>query len=516
MARTSLLIALCAAAAFAAPAAAQRPWVEAKGPHFTVVSDAGAGRARDIVWQFEQIREAITRTFPWIRSASARPVLVLAARNAASMRSLVPALWDDGRDGSRFVSMSSVGRDRSYIVVRADVRIEDREGISPYQSAYWSYSAQALGETSRALPEWLVRGLAEVLSNTLVRDKEIQVGRTLPENLRLLRTRPRLALKDVVATARADMENRGGDALGTFDAHAWALVHFLVWADKGAYAPLLSTYVSGVLNGANPVASIPSTLGDVSRFESAFNVYVNRDVFFYASFATAAKVTREGIIVRDLPAVESTVLRALLHASMSRPGDARAVAAEAGKIGPPDVAAEVLALLADEAGDENALKDALERAVAQPSVSWYVPYRLATLLPVDRGRTSLERIASLLQQATVANPNADGAWAYLGEVLAELGRPDEAVAAAEMGVALMPSSSAHRLALARTLQRLDRRPEGLKAAGIGRALAKSGDEIAAAHRVLAELAAAENAGTVEAVVVQTRRPTPAQERPSRP
>ena len=36
-----------------APAAGQRPWVEAQGPGVTVISDAGAGRARDLAWQFE-------------------------------------------------------------------------------------------------------------------------------------------------------------------------------------------------------------------------------------------------------------------------------------------------------------------------------------------------------------------------------------------------------------------------------------------------------------------------------
>jgi hypothetical protein len=41
------------------------------------------------------------------------------------------ALWDGGKDGSLFVSASATGRDRSYVVVRGDLRGEDREGHEP-------------------------------------------------------------------------------------------------------------------------------------------------------------------------------------------------------------------------------------------------------------------------------------------------------------------------------------------------------------------------------------------------
>lgn len=488
-----LALPLMACLAAFAPAAEAQRWVEVTGPHVTVVSDAGAGRARDIAWQFQQIREALVRTFPWIRSTPSKPLVVVAARNPTSMRMLVPGLWSDGREGELYASSSSVGRDHQYIVVRADIRNEDREGVSPYQSVYWSYAAQALNDTSRALPQWLVRGLAELLSNTLVREKEIQVGRTLPQNLSHLRSRPRLALKDIVATATsADLQSRlgGQTTLTGFDAQAWALVHFLIWGEKGVHAPSLSTYISGVLSGADPVASIPSTLGDVARLESAMNVYIGRDVFFYASFATAATVTRDGLTVRDLPDVEVAVLRAKLHVAMDRLDDARRVVAEAGKLGTADAGAEVTALLADEANDATALRDALERAVTEQGVSWWAPYRLATLLPTGQGRTVLDRIATLLEQATAANPNADGAWAYRGEVLAALGRPEEAVAASEKAITLLPSSSGHRLSLARVYLRLGRFPDGLKAAGIGRAMARTQAERDEAQQVLAELARA--------------------------
>ena len=106
--RQTLVFAL-ALVASAAPAAAQRSWVEVSAPHLTVVSDAGAGRARDVAWQFEQIREALARTFPWVRLTASRPLVVVAARNATTMRTLAPGLWERGRDGNLFVSSTATG-----------------------------------------------------------------------------------------------------------------------------------------------------------------------------------------------------------------------------------------------------------------------------------------------------------------------------------------------------------------------------------------------------------------------
>lgn len=491
MRRQTLAIVL-ALVATATPAAAQRGWVEVTSPHLSVVSDAGAGRARDFAWQFEQIREALARTFPWVRLTASRPLVVVAARNATTMRALAPGLWDDRKDGNLFVSASASGHDRDYVVVRSDLRDEDREGVSPYQTAYWSFTARALDETSRNLPLWVTRGLSEVLSNTLVRNAEIQVGRVLPQNLTQLRTRPRVALKDLVAATNEAMRARPPEELFTLDAHAWAFVHFLVWADRGAYAPLFDKYIAGVLNGADPVASVATTLGDVSRFETAFNVYISRDVFFFAKFDTDARVSRDGFTVRDLTALESTLLRARVLAAMERPVEARTAAAEAEKIGQAGDGAEITALLAD-GGDPAALKAALEQAVTRRGVSWWVPYRLAAVLASSQDRATTERIVPLLTQATTANPNADFAWTFLGESLSALGRADEAIAAAGKGIALMPASSAHRLALARIYHRLGRYGDGLKAAGVGRALAKSPDDMRESQQVLAQLAAAASA-----------------------
>ncbi len=130
------------------------------------------------------------------------------------------------------------------------------------------------------------------------------------------------------------------------------------------------------------------------------------------------------------------------------------------------------------------------------------------MLAPGQDRKALERAATLLGQATALNPNADGAWGYLAEVLAALGRADEALAAAEKAIALVPTSSRHRVSLARVYLRLERYPEGLKAAGLGRAVARTQAERDDAQRALADLARA-SAPPQAAEVPESVAPEPA-------
>ncbi|MFN7979225.1 MAG: tetratricopeptide repeat protein [Vicinamibacterales bacterium] len=482
--------------ALATPAAAQRTWVEAKGPNITVISDAGASRARDVLWQFEQIREAITRTFPWVRVAWSRPLLVLAARDEASMRELAPLYWESG-DRKGVPGVLADGRDRAYIAIRSDLKAEDREGVNPYQTVYWAYVAQALRETSPNLPPWIVRGLATALSNTLVREKEIQVGRVPPGSLNWLLTHPRLELRDVVTRTTEATSAASSTDLFTYDAWAWALVHYLAWGEKGANAPLFDKFVTEVVSGRDPVQATEAVLGDVSRFETGLNVYVHGEIFPFLKFSTAATLARDGFAVRDLPAAEAAAVRASFHVAMNRPAEVRTLAAEASRLA-EGAGDEALALLAEREDPGPGLVTLFERAASRPTSSWYASYRAATLMRVTEGMTSLAHMESLLEQATAKNPMADDAWARLGGVKAAFDRDAPAVAAAEKAVALSPGSSRYHQILGSILARQGRDADARAEAGRAMALARTADERSAAQRVLADLAKAAAAAEIRA------------------
>src|SRR5688500_9223479 len=88
--------------------AADRPWIEVASPHFVVASDDNEKNARTIAWQFEQVRAAILTVCPWARADLDRPVLVLAPRDEAGMKTLAPRYWEE-RGAERPTSVSASG-----------------------------------------------------------------------------------------------------------------------------------------------------------------------------------------------------------------------------------------------------------------------------------------------------------------------------------------------------------------------------------------------------------------------
>jgi hypothetical protein len=71
--------------------------------------------------------------------------------------------------------------------VRTDVRVDGID-MNPYRSSYWSYVALTLTSSiPHELPLWYYRGVAEVFSNTIIRNKDVLVGPVLPWHLDRLR-----------------------------------------------------------------------------------------------------------------------------------------------------------------------------------------------------------------------------------------------------------------------------------------------------------------------------------------
>lgn len=134
--------------------AADDKWLEVKSSHFIVITNGNERGARNLAWQFEQIRSAIEIGWPWARVQLDRPVVVIGAKDEATMKMLVPQYWE-ARGGTRPASVFTTAADRHYIAVRSDVKVDDTPGINPYRSSYWSYSLLTFDAAyERELPLW--------------------------------------------------------------------------------------------------------------------------------------------------------------------------------------------------------------------------------------------------------------------------------------------------------------------------------------------------------------------------
>jgi TPR repeat protein len=449
----------------AAAAADQQKWIEVRTPHFVIVANTGEGTARDTGWQFEQVRHVFQTLWPWARAQSGRPFVVFVLKGERDLKALAPVYWEKGGDGA--VGSSATGRDKDYYAMLSGLSLGDELGTNPYFYAYWGYADRVLDATFPvALPPWYKRGLSDLFGNTLVRGKDVQVGRLMATHLRRLGEGERIPLADLLA---ADWKSRfvADDAWRPrFDAAAWMFCHYLVFGEKGANAPRMNRFADLMREGRKTDEAFKEAFGDLAPLEKGFLQYLDRKLYQYGQIQIDLNVKKESFAVRPLPPAESAALRAGFHLAMGRPVEARALIDEARKADPSSVlAAESEALLLDGEDKKAEALAAYTRAAEAGSLNYWVHYRRAALSwQRDAPKEVQAQRARSLQEAVRLNPDDPWSQAALADVLSEIEPGERAVAAAQKAVSLEPSVADHRLTLIEALWSASRPDEAKKQA----------------------------------------------------
>jgi tetratricopeptide (TPR) repeat protein len=459
-------------------------WTEIKANNVTVLANGGTGDARTLTWQVQQIRSVLVSILPWAKVNLDRPFSVLAVNNETRMRALLPKYWQRGASDAKPVSVWVSGSDRHYLVIRSDERAEDRQFINPHVHAYFSFVSLVIQNSLQAnMPMWFTRGLAGVLSNTIVRDSHVLVGAPIPWHLRELRERPRLRLATLLGATRETREVMG-DGLPQFDAQAWAFVHFLLFADSGVRSASLNQFFALVNGGKTPAVAEVEAFGAIDKLESDFARYLGREVFAFAKMPLDESVKKEKFGERALSVTEAASALALFHVAMGQPVEARAAIAEARKSGGvlgDTYLAEALLLKGE--GKDDDVKAALERAVSEGSQTGYAHYELARLQ--WQAESSPELLAArekLLRRAAELNPGWSWTFAMLADIRSQLGH-DDGLDFIVRAIRMAPTEASHRLTAGLVLLRAGRHAEALKAVDAGLALASDESERARAREL---------------------------------
>jgi hypothetical protein len=468
-------------------AKAQDTWVEVKSPNFTVVSNAGENRARNVAWQFEQIRAAIQAGWPWARVQLDRPVIVVAAKDENSMKVLVPGFWEKSSRDTRPTSVFGTGASAHYITLRSDVRAEDTQGVNPYVSSYWSYSALTLNEAfNPPLPLWFRNGLAELLSNSIVRDAELQFGRAIPWNVASLQQDARLRLAELVALDSSSPYYTNGATRSRFDAQCWGVMHYMLFGLPDG-PQRVNQLASLLLKGTASTDAIQQVFGSVEALEQAYLRYQKQPITQYARLKVETNASSKNFPVRTLAPSESSSVHAAVHATYGRPVEARAAIAAGGATRTAG-SYDVEAILLDRDGKRDEAKAAYTRAAELKSENFYTHYRLATMTWTARPDSeTLSRMETLLRRSVALNNFFAPSLSLLADTIVQGTTPAEALPLATRAASLDPSSAAARLTLARVLARLDRAGDAVGHARAGRLLATTTEERNAADELIAFL-----------------------------
>lgn len=470
------------------PAAVADTWHRVASPNFTVVSNAGEGAARNVAWQFEQIRSAVQAGWSWARAELDRPFLVFALKNENTMKTFAPAYWE-ARAAVKPSSVAAPGQDRYYVLLRTDVRNDSAEGVSPYQSAYWNYTSLVLSDRFEGLlPLWFGRGLSAVLSNTIVTNKEVQFGRAIPWYLAEIQRGGRLSLSELFAMTRQSPAYLNQIERRRFDAQTWALVHFLVFgdADLAASGARVNEVVRLTIAGMPSDQAMTQVYGSLDVLDEAYRRYVGRGLFRSVGLKVNAEFDKDGFGASQVSAAEAAALRAGYLVTTNRVGEARAAIDEA-KALDPDLAEAFQAegRLADRERDTETGKAAYEQAVALGASNFYPYLRLANLMPRQGASAEdLSRTRQLLEQAVERNPASGLAYQSLGNVLLQMNDSAAAVVALQKGAAIDPLQLNAHFNLANALLRVGQREAALAEARAALGLARTEQQRQLVQRLL--------------------------------
>lgn len=463
-------------------------WVEVTSPHFRVVSNNGERAARDTAWQFEQIRAGITQGWPWAQVPLDRPLLIVGVKDENTFKTFGPGYYEAGKS-VRYASISASGWDQHYIVMRADLLVDGGEGVNPYRTSYWTYCDMMLSSAFRSrLPIWFSRGMAAVLSNTNVTDKEVQFGRAVPQYINEFKSGGRFSLDQLFAITRQAPEFQREVDRQRFDAQAWALVHFLLFGEptpEGRESKI-NTLAKSLLSGTPSAEAVEAVYGPLANLDNAYRRYLDRGLFRYVQMRVDAAVAKKDFAVRPLEPAAVAAIRAGYLSATSRPVEARANIAQARELTPNSAASyDVEGLLLER---ENKLDDArvaYEKAVERGSTNFLTYMRLATITQRTSGSpdTAAARRA-WLEKSIALNDGYAQSQQSLSNVMMQMGLYAEAVTPARRAVELDPIEVYARVSLASALARAGKKDEALAETKVAQALARTDQERQAVQSVI--------------------------------
>jgi TonB family protein len=461
LARTRLVTTLAAVLLLPpALASAQDTWIEAKSPNFTVVTNAGEKKARNVAWQFEQIRSAIEKGLPWARVQLSRPIEIIAVKNEASMKEVAPSFWEQGQIHP--ASVLNGAADRVFIALRADVEAVDREGVNPHNQSYWSYSALVIDESfSRPLPLWFARGLAAVLSNSIVREDELQFGRMIPGFVRALQQNGRLRLSELFAVDQKSPYYTSATTRGLFDAQCWGLMQFLIFGEAAnGNWDRINTVTKLLLAGKPGLDAIREAYGTVEALESRYATYLKSGRIMYQRIKVENDVSAEKYPTRRLPPIEVEAARAGFHLAAGRVADARVLLNRMKASDPKSARAyELDGLAFDRERKAPDARQAYAKAADLGSTNFYTYARLAALATPAADAPLVATRQKLLAKAIELNNLHAPSFAALTNVMLAANQPEGALGLAQRAATLEPDRFAYRMLLGRVLARLSRRAD---------------------------------------------------------
>jgi Flp pilus assembly protein TadD len=419
-------------------------WVEVRSPNFSVITDAGGKRGRDVALHFEQMRSVFGALMTKAHINLPVPLQIVAFRNSREMRQVAPLF--NGKP-TELSGLFQSGDDRCFIML--DMSVDN-----PWAVVFHEYAHQLMnGNVSLRTDPWFEEGFAEYFSSIEVDNKEARVGKIPEDTYRILQQDGMMRVADLFRVQQySKTYNETGDHRNVFYAESSLLVHYLY---DNQLMLKLADYFDALRNQKKTVEQAMQQAFGMTpeQFDKVLRNYLSSGRFKYYPVPTPAGIA----------AAQFTETPASL-------ADARAVLADidAHSLDHQDRAlTELQAVLESDPNNASALRglgyvylqrqdfehagEYFRRAAEHDSKDPRVHYYNALMMNRSGGLTngdSLGKIKKELETAIALDPHLADAYSLLGYAQAVSGEPEKGLTTMRKAVELAPRNESYQFNLA--------------------------------------------------------------------
>ena len=425
--------------------AGEAQWVEVKSPHFSVVTDAGEKRGRDVAVRFEQMRAVFGTLLVKTTVNLPVPLQIVAFRNTKEMRQFAPLWRGKPTEVSGLFQFSS---DRCFILL-------DMSADDPWQVVFHEYAHQLLnGNTSAQVQPWFDEGFAEYFSTIRVTGKEADVGLPHPSDAEILQHTPWMKIADLFRVQQnSSVYNESGDHRSVFYAESWLVMHYL---QDTQTLPKAADYFKLVFEKNVPVEqAIEQGFGmTADAWDKALRRYFSGGTVKYYKLPTPAGIETTGYTTTPLNYADAKAVLADMH--LHSP-DYQEKAIEEFEdvltVDPVNVAAlRGLGYAYLRKQNYETAGDYFQKAVAanakDPRVLYYSALLRNQQKPGDKA--SVEATQKELEASIALDPNFADAYGVLAYTYQVQGRYEDAESALNKAIAINPRNENYVYNLAQT------------------------------------------------------------------
>jgi Tfp pilus assembly protein PilF len=284
--------------------ASEPQWVEVRSPNFSVVTDAGEKRGREVAMRFEQMRGVFGSLIAKANVNLAIPLQIVAFRNTKELRQVAPLF--NGKP-TQLAGLFQGGSDRSFIML--DMSVEN-----PWEVVFHEYAHQLMNGTLPAgTAPWFEEGFAMYFSSIEVDGREARVGKIPHDDYVVLQQLGTMKISDLFRVEQnSSTYNESGDHRTTFYVESGMLMHYIY---DNQLLPRVSVYFDLKENKHLPIEdAIRQAFGmSAGQFDTTLSSYIRNGRYKYYAMATPASISSNNYTVTPMSVAASNAVLADIH-----------------------------------------------------------------------------------------------------------------------------------------------------------------------------------------------------------